>query len=74
MFKLNKHAKKTNINKDLIRNRSTKIAFWARKNVHSVYPITIARKWFWLARKMARQQGDLPFEVELTHIENIIIN
>ena len=74
MFESHRHTKESNMNKDLIRNRSTGIAFWARRNVHFIYPIIVARKWFWLARKTARRQGDLPFEVELSHIENSIIN
>ena len=74
MFESHRHTKENNMNKDLIRNRSTGIAFWARRNVHFIYPIIVARKWFWLARKTAHRHGDLDFELELSQIENTIIN
>ena len=62
------------MNKDLIRKRSTGIAFWARRNVHLVYPVQLARKWFVLARKTAKREGDKLFVQELTKIEDGIIN
>lgn len=62
------------MDKNLIRQRSTSIAFWARRNVHLVYPIQFARRWFVLARKTASREGDKPFIQELNRIEDGIIN
>ena len=62
------------MNKDLIRKRSTGIAFWARRNVHLVYPVKSARQWFELARQAATREGDKLFVQELTKIEDGIIN
>ena len=62
------------MDKNLIRTRSTKIAFWARRNAHLVYPVKSARQWFELARKTAKREGDKPFVQELTRIEDGIIN
>lgn len=62
------------MDKDLIRKRSTGIAFWARRNVQLVYPVQLARKWFELARKTAKREGDKLFVQELTKIEDGIIN
>ena len=62
------------MDKDLIRKRSTGIAFWARRNVHLVYPVKAARRWFVLARKTASREGDKLFVQELTKIENGILS
>ena len=62
------------MNKDLIRKRSTDMAFWARRNAHLVFPVKSTRKWFELARKAATREGDKLFAQELTKIEDGIIN
>ena len=62
------------MDKQLILSRSTGIAFWARRNVHLIYPVKAARRWFVLARKTAKREGDKLFAQELTKIEDGIIN